>query len=56
VRNSAQETLLVADGFSCRTQIFDGTGRMPFHMAELLQYAFEHGVITPGQQEEKIAA
>jgi Fe-S oxidoreductase len=55
-RQAGHDTLIVADGFSCRTQIFDGTGRMPMHMAELFKYAFEHGIEAPGQQEERIAA
>lgn len=40
VRKAPPETLIVADGFSCRTQIHDGTGRMPLHCAELLEQAF----------------
>ncbi|MEN6623066.1 MAG: FAD-linked oxidase C-terminal domain-containing protein [Smithella sp.] len=31
---------IVADGFSCREQIIDGTGREPLHMAQLIQKAF----------------
>lgn len=37
VRDASEETLLVAPGFSCRTQIRDATGRLPLHPAELLQ-------------------
>jgi Fe-S oxidoreductase len=29
-------TLVVADGFSCRTQIEDGTGRKALHVAQVL--------------------
>jgi Fe-S oxidoreductase len=36
VRSAATGTVLVADGFSCRTQIAAGTGRRALHTAEVL--------------------
>jgi FAD/FMN-containing dehydrogenase/Fe-S oxidoreductase len=36
VRSAPPDTLLVADGFSCRTQIAAGTGRRALHTAEVL--------------------
>ncbi|WP_374157629.1 FAD-binding and (Fe-S)-binding domain-containing protein [Mycobacterium sp. G7A2] len=36
VRNAAPNTAVVADGFSCRTQIAQGTERRAVHLAELL--------------------
>jgi len=36
VRSAAPETLIVADGTSCRHQIRDGTGREPLHVARVL--------------------
>jgi Fe-S oxidoreductase len=39
VRAAAQETLIVADGTSCRHQIRDGTGRHPMHVARVLEQA-----------------
>jgi Fe-S oxidoreductase len=36
VRQADQDTVLVADGFSCRTQIEAGTGRRALHTAEAL--------------------
>jgi Fe-S oxidoreductase len=36
VRQAAAETLIVADGFSCRQQIVQTTSRRPIHLAELL--------------------
>ncbi len=36
VRSAAAGTVLVADGFSCRTQIAAGTGRRALHTAEVL--------------------
>ena len=41
IRKAPADALIVADGFSCRTQVFDATGRMPLHCAELLATAFE---------------
>jgi hypothetical protein len=35
-----QDTLLVADGFSCRTQISAGTGRRALHTAQALELGF----------------
>jgi Fe-S oxidoreductase len=37
VRSELEDTLLVADGFSCRTQISFGTGRRALHSAQVLQ-------------------
>jgi Fe-S oxidoreductase len=39
VRNAAEDTLIVADGFSCREQILQGTGRPALHLAEVLKMA-----------------
>jgi FAD/FMN-containing dehydrogenase/Fe-S oxidoreductase len=36
VRAADPETLIVADGTSCRHQIRDGTGRQPVHVAQVL--------------------
>ena len=36
IREAASETLILADGFSCREQIEQGTGRSTLHLAELL--------------------
>jgi Fe-S oxidoreductase len=41
VRNAAQETLIVADGFSCREQVLQGTGKQAIHLAEVLKMALE---------------
>ena len=38
VREASLETLILADGFSCRQQIVQATGRRPLHLAELLRY------------------
>jgi hypothetical protein len=39
VRRAADETLVVADGFSCRNQIEAGTGRKALQLAEVLRLA-----------------
>jgi Fe-S oxidoreductase len=39
VRQSSEDTLIVSDGFSCREQILQATGRRAMHLAEALQYA-----------------
>jgi FAD/FMN-containing dehydrogenase/Fe-S oxidoreductase len=44
VRELDEETLIVADGFSCKTQIEQGnTGRQALHVAQVLKLAREHG-------------
>jgi Fe-S oxidoreductase len=39
VRDGSRETLVVANGFSCREQIAQGTGRQALHLADVLQQA-----------------
>jgi FAD/FMN-containing dehydrogenase/Fe-S oxidoreductase len=39
VRQAPQETLIVSDGFSCREQILQATGRRAIHLAEAIQLA-----------------
>ncbi len=44
VREAAPETAILADGFSCRTQIAAGhLGRQGIHLAELLAGLLDHG-------------
>jgi Fe-S oxidoreductase len=44
VRDAAEDCLVVADGFSCKTQIEDaGTGRRALHVAEVMKPAREEG-------------
>ncbi len=42
VRNASEDTLIVADGFSCREQIAQTTGRHALHLAEVVWMAL-HG-------------
>jgi Fe-S oxidoreductase len=37
VRSARQDTLIVSDGFSCREQIFQSTGRKAVHLAQAMQ-------------------
>jgi Fe-S oxidoreductase len=39
VRQTPAETLIVSDGFSCREQILQATGRQAIHLAEAIQLA-----------------
>src|SRR5438270_1389408 len=38
-RGCPPETLLLADGFSCREQVEQGAGKVPLHVAQVLQLA-----------------
>ncbi len=42
LRQMPSQRLVVADGFSCKTQIEQATGRRPLHLSQLLQIA-THG-------------
>jgi Fe-S oxidoreductase len=41
VRHAPSDWLIIADGFSCREQIAQGTGRQALHLAEVLQMALQ---------------
>jgi Fe-S oxidoreductase len=43
VRNAPPESLIIADGFSCREQISQQTDRKPLHLAQVLQMALHDG-------------
>ena len=44
IRKAAPDVLLVADGFSCRTQIEQGTDRRAQHLAQVMQMARQHSL------------
>jgi Fe-S oxidoreductase len=46
VREEPAETLIVADGFSCREQIQQATGRKALHFAEVLQLAKQQRAVS----------
>jgi hypothetical protein len=55
VRQTAPDALVLADGFSCRTQIEQGgTGRGALHLAEALALALDGP--PPADHPEKAAA
>jgi Fe-S oxidoreductase len=41
VREASRDTIIIADGFSCREQIAQGTGREALHLAEVLHLAMK---------------
>ena len=43
VRRAPPETLIVSDGFSCREQIEQATGRRALHLAEVVERALREG-------------
>jgi Fe-S oxidoreductase len=56
VRAAAQDTVLVADGFSCRSQIKGGTDRRALHVAEVIALAYAEGRRGPvGRPEDAMA-
>jgi Fe-S oxidoreductase len=56
VRDASDETLVIADGFSCREQIAQATGRRAMHLAEVLQLALHEGrdVRLNGEPPEQV--
>jgi FAD/FMN-containing dehydrogenase/Fe-S oxidoreductase len=54
VRAAPEEAVLVADGFSCKTQIEEMTDRRALHTAQLLKLAMERGAgAEPGARPEQ---
>ncbi len=47
VRKSGKDTLIVADGFSCREQIRQTTDRKALHRAQVMKMAMEEGPRSP---------
>ncbi|MGE5470522.1 MAG: FAD-binding and (Fe-S)-binding domain-containing protein [Bacteroidota bacterium] len=43
VRSAAPDTLIIADGYSCREQILQTTQRQPMHLAQVLKLAIDEG-------------
>jgi FAD/FMN-containing dehydrogenase/Fe-S oxidoreductase len=56
VRKAEKDTLIVADGFSCREQIAQGTDREALHFAQVLALALKEGETgPPGDYPERMA-
>jgi Fe-S oxidoreductase len=47
VREASKDTIVIADGFSCREQIEQGTGRRALHLAQVLRMALREGIEGP---------
>jgi hypothetical protein len=47
VRAAARDTLIIADGFSCKHQIKEGTDRQALHVAQVLQMALHQAPDGP---------
>jgi Fe-S oxidoreductase len=47
VRAAARDTLIIADGFSCKHQIKEGTDRKALHLAQVLQMALHQAPDGP---------
>jgi hypothetical protein len=52
VRRAPADTLIVADGFSCREQIAQSTTRRAVHLAEALQFAAGTHAVGDGEPVE----
>ncbi|HEU4889566.1 MAG TPA: FAD-linked oxidase C-terminal domain-containing protein [Thermoanaerobaculia bacterium] len=50
VREAEADTLIIADGFSCREQIEQTTGRTTLHFAEVLKLAYDAAPASPKAQ------
>ncbi|HUH40035.1 MAG TPA: FAD-linked oxidase C-terminal domain-containing protein [Castellaniella sp.] len=53
VRQAGEDVMLIADGFSCREQIRQSTGRQALHLAQVLQHALHQR--DSGESHEHIA-
>ncbi|HET7674009.1 MAG TPA: FAD-linked oxidase C-terminal domain-containing protein, partial [Gammaproteobacteria bacterium] len=53
VRQADEDTLIIADGFSCREQIAQTTDRRALHVAQVLQMAL-HGEAAEGRPEAPV--
>jgi FAD/FMN-containing dehydrogenase/Fe-S oxidoreductase len=53
VRKVGPDTLVIADGFSCREQIKHGTGRFAMHAAEVLALAYDARAGLAGELSER---
>jgi Fe-S oxidoreductase len=56
VRQAPEHSLLITDGFSCRSQIEHGSNRHPLHLAQVIQMALRSGPSGPavGPPEDHI--
>ncbi|MCA1837513.1 MAG: FAD-binding oxidoreductase, partial [Actinobacteria bacterium] len=52
VRGAGKDTLIVTDGFSCRSQIKEATDRRALHLAQVIQMALRNGGGSAGDYPE----
>ncbi len=43
MRDAEKDTILIADGFSCKTQLEQGSDRRALHIAQVIKMAMEKG-------------
>jgi Fe-S oxidoreductase len=55
VRAATPDTLVIADGFSCRSQIAHGSDRSALHLAQVIQLALRGDATTPHRYPEAVA-
>jgi FAD/FMN-containing dehydrogenase/Fe-S oxidoreductase len=55
VRGASKDTLIIADGFSCREQIAQMTDRRALHLAQVIAMALHQQRLTPAQQDAEAA-
>jgi Fe-S oxidoreductase len=48
MRNAEKDTILAADGFSCKTQLEHGTDRGALHISQVIKMAMDYGESGPG--------
>ena len=53
VRRASEETVIIADGFSCREQIAQCTNRRALHLAEVIQMAAQDQSLTRSKYPER---
>jgi hypothetical protein len=41
-RQASEDTVIVSDGFSCREQILQATGRRAVHLAQAMEFALRN--------------
>ena len=56
VRRAPADCLIIADGFSCREQIAQGTNRHALHLAEVIQVAIHDAFTSQPNPEAEIVA
>jgi Fe-S oxidoreductase len=55
MRAASHDTILVADGTSCRHQIADGAGREARHVVRVLAQALEQSAFPAAVSETRVA-